>query len=188
MKRHIIEPLQAELGGGALESKVRAEGVQSGDLLWVLQDAMQRDYESVVQYTQSSTVEQRSDTVAQLASGNIEEKTKSEQDSANPESQSSDQGTARDRDKGGAEQHKAIQLPDRPAWSLSEHYVRVREANPREEQCSALALHAALLEAGLQPDWTQVNPAAPPCDLAWAKANRNQQCWSDMGAMALTSF
>lgn len=47
------------------------------------------------------------------------------------------------------------QLQARPAWSLSDYLALVQEANSGDADILLCALHAALLEAGLEPKWLQ---------------------------------
>ena len=55
----------------------------------------------------------------------------------------------------GDEDQAEAELYNRPAWGHSDFLLHVQAANPQQPQLLLCAVHAAVLEAGLEPVWVQ---------------------------------
>ena len=56
---------------------------------------------------------------------------------------------------GDEDQAAAEELYSRPAWGHSDFLLHTQAANPQQSQLLLCAVHAAVLEAGLEPVWAQ---------------------------------
>ena len=134
--------MQAEIVSGNLEESIKAEGIKGGDLLWVLPNAT-----AAQQLSGSSTA-----SFQQQRNFQASQQDRKEGEGDDLINLKSCQGTTLQRDN-SAEEIK--NLHQRHAWSLSDYIHQIQEANSSKLHILIYALHAALLEAGLQPAWSK---------------------------------
>ena len=168
--------MQVELPDVKADQVVKSAGVQGGDLLWVL-SAVAKDL-STTTSKPVSRIETNGAVAAQTAATGKSEEAKAasfgrpdlDLCSASAESrhiETEGNHMASDGSTDPLSSGSEPQPHKRPAWSLAECFALVKDANPGSTHILICALHAALLDTGLEPKWSPQVSACPslPCRL-----------------------